>query len=139
MEGATEHGYDLYLISRKLIEFKQSRSTFVPLLNELSPKQRLEINPQTAKARGISDGGEVEVESYNAVSGETRSIRVKAYYSECIRPDTVCMPHHYGLWTHPRSKGIGPTPNALFFTGEGYVDCVSADQTYHVKVKARGV
>ena len=126
--------YDLTLISYKMIEFKQSRSTFIPLLNELAPDQGLEINPRTARQRGIEDGDEVVVESQNALTGETRTVTTKARYTEGIRPDTVGMAHHYGMWTHPRTKGQGPTPNALFFTGGGYVTN-TADQTYHVKVR----
>jgi anaerobic selenocysteine-containing dehydrogenase len=126
--------YDLYLISYKLIEFKQSRSSFIPLLAEQMREQRLEINPATAQAKGIRDGEEVWVESHNAVTGETRRVRVKVAYREGIRPDTVGMPHHYGLWTHPWAKGQGPTPNVLFFTGEGYV-ANTADQSFHVKVR----
>lgn len=126
--------YDLYLISYKMIEFKQSRSTFIPLLAELAPQQRLDINPKTAKARGIKHGDEVWVESHNAVTGETRKVQVQVHYTEAIRPDTVGMPHHYGMWTHPWSKGRGPTANALYFTGEGYV-AESADQSFLVKVR----
>jgi len=126
--------YDLYLISYKLIEFKQSRATSNPLLVEQQPEQRLEIHPATAAARGIQDGDEVWVESHHALTGETRRVRVKASYRESIRPDTVGMPHHYGLWTHPWAKGRGPTPNALFFTGEGYV-ANTADQSFLVKVR----
>jgi len=126
--------YDLYLISYKMIEFKQSRSTFIPLLAELAPRQRLDINPKTARSRGIKDGDEVWVQSHNAVTGETRRVRVQVHYTEAIRPDTVGMPHHYGGWTHPRSKGQGPTSNALYFTGEGYV-ANTADQSFHVKVR----
>jgi hypothetical protein len=45
------------------------------------------------------------------------------------------MPHHYGEHTnHPSLKDQGPTPNSLFFTGEGYV-AQTADQTYLVKVQ----
>ncbi len=126
--------YDLYLISYKLIEFKQSRATSNPLLVEQQPEQRLEIHPATAAARGIQDGDEVWVESHHALTGETRRVRVKASYRESIRPDTVGMPHHYGLWTHPWAQGRGPTPNALFFTGEGYV-ANTADQSFLVKVR----
>ncbi|MFQ5946171.1 MAG: molybdopterin dinucleotide binding domain-containing protein, partial [Anaerolineae bacterium] len=126
--------YDLTLISYHLIEFKQTRSSFIPLLAELAPEQRLEINPKAAKARGIKDGEMVWVESHNAVTGETRKLKVRARLSEGIRPDTVGMPHHYGLWTHPWVKGHGPTPNAIFFTGEGYV-ANSADQSFQVKVR----
>lgn len=126
--------YDLYLISYKLIEFKQSRASFIPLLAELAPEQRLAINPRTARERGIDDEDEVWVESHNAVTGETRRVKVKARYTETIRPDTVGMPHHYGLWTHPWSKGQGPSPNEILYTGEGYV-ANTADQSFHVKVR----
>jgi anaerobic selenocysteine-containing dehydrogenase len=126
--------YDLYLISYKMIEFKQSRSSFIPLLAELAPRQRLDINPRTARERGIADGDEVWVESHHALTGETRRVKVRAHYTEAIRPDTVGLPHHYGMWTHPWAKGQGPTANALFFTGEGYV-ANTADQSFHVKVR----
>jgi anaerobic selenocysteine-containing dehydrogenase len=126
--------YDLYLISYKKIEFKQSRATMIPLLNELEPEQRLLMNPLTAKAKGIADGDEVWVESHNAVTNETRKLKVKVQYTEGIRPDTVAMSHHYGFWAHPWAKGGGPTPNSIFFTGEGYVTN-TADQSFHVKVR----
>jgi anaerobic selenocysteine-containing dehydrogenase len=125
--------YDLYLISYKLIEFKQSRASFVPLLAELAPEQHLAINPRTAKERGIGDEDEVWVESHNAVTGETRRLKVKTRYTETIRPDTVGMPHHYGLWAHPWAKGQGSSPNEIFYTGEGYV-ANTTDQSFHVKV-----
>jgi anaerobic selenocysteine-containing dehydrogenase len=133
MDGSPAQ-YDLYLISHKKIEFKQSRSTFIPLLAELAPEQALEINPKTARTRGINDGDEVWVESQNALSGETRKIKAKARYIEGIRPDTVSMAHHYGLWVHPWTKDQGPTPNYLLFTGEGYVTN-TADQSFQVKVR----
>ncbi|MEE9568630.1 MAG: molybdopterin dinucleotide binding domain-containing protein, partial [Candidatus Binatia bacterium] len=133
MEGSPSK-YDLTLISYHLIEFKQSRSSFIPLLAELAPEQRLDINPKAAKAKGIKEGDVVWVESHNAVTGETRKVKTRARLIEGIRPDTVGMPHHYGMWTHPWAKGQGPTPNALFFTGEGYV-ANSADQSYQVKVR----
>lgn len=126
--------YDLHLISYKLIEHKQSRTGFIPLLAEIAPRQRLDINPATARARGIADGQAVWVESHNAVTGEVRRVRTVAAYTEGIRPDTVGMPHHFGLWTHPHAQGRGPSPNELYFTGEGYMTN-TADQSYHVKVR----
>jgi len=126
--------YDLYLISYKKIEFKQSRATMIPLLDELEPEQLLLMNPSAARARGIADGEIVTVESHNAVTNEIRRVRVKVQYKEGIRPDTVAMSHHYGFWVHPWAKGRGPTPNAIFFTGEGYVTN-TADQSFHVKVR----
>jgi anaerobic selenocysteine-containing dehydrogenase len=126
--------YDLTLISYKKIEFKQSRTTSNVLLNELGPEQRVIMNVKTAEARGIKDDDWVEVESHNAVTGETRMVRAKAKLLEGIRPDTVSMSHHYGFWVHPWAKDKGPTPNSLFFTGEGYT-VNTADQTYQVRVK----
>jgi anaerobic selenocysteine-containing dehydrogenase len=134
MDGSPSE-YDLYLISYKLIEFKQGRTSQIPLLAELAPRQWLEINPRTAKTRGIKDGDEVWVESHNALTRETRRVRVTARYRESIRPDVVGMPHHYGeVARHPWTRGQGPTPNALFFTGEGYV-ANTQDQAFHVKVR----
>ena len=139
MEGSPDE-YDLYLTSRKLIEFKQARSTFIPLLNELMPEQFLEINSETASERGIEDGDLVVVESHHAITGETRQVKTKARVISSIRPDTVCMPHHYGMWTHPTTGGSegnedkGPSANQLFFSGPGYVSN-TADQSFQVKVK----
>jgi anaerobic selenocysteine-containing dehydrogenase len=133
MEGSPKE-YDLYLISGKKIEFKQSRTTFIPLLNELEPEQRLKINPRTAREKGIKDGDEVWVESHNALTGETRRIRTKAQYIESLRPDTVDLSHHYGFWVRSTAKDRGPTPNSIFFSGEGYVSN-TADQSFQVKVR----
>lgn len=126
--------YDLIMISGKKIEFKQSRSTFIPILNELEPEQRLKINPKTAKAKGINDGDLVWVESHNAVTGETRKLQVKAQYLESLRPDVADLSHHYGFTVHKVAKNSGPTANTLFFSGEGYVSN-TADQSFQVKVR----
>ena len=126
--------YDLYLTSHKMIEYKQSRSTFIPILNELAPQQHLEINPVTAKALGIDDGDDINVESHNAISGETRTEKTKARYLATIRPDTVAMPHHYGFFANKINKDNGPSANTLFYSGEGYVS-TDASQAFHVKVK----
>ena len=127
--------YDLTLTSYKKIEFKQSRASQVALLAELAPEQRVAINPATARAKGIRDGDMVLVESHNAVTGQTRQVKAKAALTEAIRPDVVGMPHHYGeVARHPLTRGQGPTPNTLFFTGEGYVTN-TADNTFHVRVR----
>jgi len=127
--------YDLTLISYKKIEFKQGRGSQFPLLAELAPQQRMAINPAAARARGLKNGDEVWVESHNAVTGETRRIQTKVECTEAIRPDTVGLPHHYGeVARSPSTKGQGPTPNTLFFTGEGYVQC-TADNSFHVRVR----
>jgi len=134
MDGSPP-AYDLYLVSYKLIEFKQSRASQIPLLAELAPRQWVEIHPATARARGIADGDEVWVESHHALTGETRRVKAVARYRQGIRPDVVGMPHHFGeVARHPWAAGQGPTPNVLFFTGEGYVSNTQ-DQAFHVKVR----
>jgi anaerobic selenocysteine-containing dehydrogenase len=126
--------YDMTLFSYKKIEFKQSRTTMNPLMTEIEPEQSLEMNPLDAARKGISDGDEVIVEAHNAVTGETRSVRIKAKLLESIMPGTAALSHHYGFWVHPVAKERGPTPNTIFFSGEGYVTN-TADQAFHVRVK----
>ena len=133
MEGSPDE-YDLYLISHKKVEYKQSRTTFNALLNELEPEQRVEMNAGAARARGIADDDWVWIESHNAITGEKKRIKTKLKVMEGIRPDTVTMSHHYGFWVHPWAKEKGPTPNVLFPVGEGYITN-TADQSYHVRVK----
>jgi anaerobic selenocysteine-containing dehydrogenase len=134
LEGSPPE-YDLYLISYKLIEHKQSRSGQLPLLSELARRAWLEINPATARAKGIRDGDEVWVESHNARTGETRRVRAVARTREGIRPDTVALPHHFGeAARHPWAADNGAAGAELYFTGEGYV-VNTADQSFHVKVR----
>jgi anaerobic selenocysteine-containing dehydrogenase len=126
--------YEFTLISYKLVEQKQSRTSMIPLLTELSGHQRLEMNPASAARLGLSEGDRVTVESHHALTGETRSLVTVLRLTEGIRPDVVGMPHHFGGWTHPVSKDAGPTPNTLYFTDEGYFG-QTADASFHVKVR----
>ncbi|GIU92756.1 MAG: molybdopterin oxidoreductase molybdopterin-binding subunit [Acidimicrobiia bacterium] len=126
--------YEFTLITYKLVEHKQSRTTTVPLLAELSGPQRLEMNATVGRAKGFEDGDEVVVESHNALTGETRRLKTRIRLIEGIRPDVVGMPHHFGMWSHPSSQGLGPTPNEIFYTGEGYMGA-TADASFHVRVR----
>ena len=126
--------YDLYLISHKLVEHKQGRTSFVPLLKELTGGQQLDMNTKTAEARGLQDKDWVWVESQNSVTGDTRKVKTQVHLTETLRPDTVSMRHGFGLWTHPEAQDQGPSPNTLFFTGPGYV-ANTADQSFQVKVR----
>ncbi len=133
MEGSPPE-YEFTLISYKLVEHKQSRTSMVPLLTELSGKQRVEMNPQAARRLGLKEGDPVIVESHNAVTGETRRLETVLKLTEGIRPDVVGMPHHFGMWTHPVNRDAGPSPNQLYFTEEGYFG-QTADASFHVRVK----
>lgn len=127
-------GYNFYLISIKKIEGKQSRTAFIPVLSEIIGEQKVIINEDTARSMGIQNDDWVYVESHNALTGETRRIKVKVETSRTIRPDTVAMFHHFGMWADPRSREKGPTPNELYFGQEGYIQCTQ-DASFHVKVK----
>lgn len=131
---ASPGDYEFYLISYHQIEHKQARTSFIPLLAELAPGARLDIHPEPARRLGLGDGDTVTVESHNAVTGETRSLQTTVALCEAIRPDTVAMPHHFGMWTHPQNKGQGASANEIYFTGKGYT-ANTADQSFHVKVK----
>jgi anaerobic selenocysteine-containing dehydrogenase len=126
--------HPLCLLSHKQIEFKQSRASFVPYLAEIAPSQGLLMNPQTAGDLGIADGDEIFVESHNAMTDETRQVRTRAVLHASIRPDTVSMSHHYGLNVTPTNQGQGPSPNELYFSGEGYIQCTQ-DASFHVMVR----
>ena len=133
MEGSPEE-YEFYLLSYHQIEHKQSRTSFIPMLAELAPSAPLDMNPMSARRLGLEEGDSVIVESQNAVTGETRKLTTKLTLLDSIRPDTVAMPHHFGMWTHPQNKNQGPSANEIYFTGEGYLSN-TADQSFHVKVK----
>ncbi len=133
MEGSPPE-YEFTLISYKLVEHKQSRTSMVPLLTELSGHQRLEMNPASARRLGLGEGDTVTVESHHALTGETRQLETVLRLTEGMRPDVVGMPHHFGMWTHPVSKELGPSPNQVFFTDEGYFG-QTADASFHVKVR----
>ena len=126
--------HNLYLISYHQIEHKQTRTSFVPMLAELSPGSRLDMNPETAARIDVVEGDAVTVESHNAITGETRSLVTKVAMCDGIRPDTVGMPHHFGMWTNKQNQGQGASANEIMFTGEGYMTN-TADQSFHVRVK----
>ncbi len=133
MEGSPEE-YDLNLVAYRKVQYIDSRATQLVHMNELEPENRLVMNAEEARHRGIEEEDPVWVESHNAVTGDTRRVRAKARLVEGIRPDTVAMSYHYGGWVHPWVRDGGPTVNALFYSGTGYVTG-TADQSHHVKVK----
>lgn len=128
--------YDLTLISYKQIEHKQSRTGYNVLLNSLAPDSPLLIHPQTAQERGIRDGDDVWVESHNALTGETRTVRAKAKVILGIMPGMVAIAHHHGNFSHPvaRQRDRGVAANRLFPSGEGYID-LTGNQAFQVKVR----
>jgi anaerobic selenocysteine-containing dehydrogenase len=126
--------YDLYLISYKKVEHKQSRTAFNAILNELEPENTMVMNTVKATERGIQDGDVVKIGSYNAYTGQTYEVQCKASLTHGIRPDTVAISAHHGHWKHPVAKNKGVNANRLFPTGEGYID-MTGNQSFNAKVR----
>jgi anaerobic selenocysteine-containing dehydrogenase len=126
--------YDLNLITYKKVEHKQSRTAFNALLNELEPENHLQMNAQTARAKDISDGDTVWVESHNGRTNDTYKVQAKVDVIQGIRPDTVALSAHYGHWKHPVARHKGVSSNRLYPTGEGYID-MTGNQSFNVMVK----
>jgi thiosulfate reductase/polysulfide reductase chain A len=110
---------ELHLITPKLALHAEGRSANIPqVIGMIQPAVGgrntvyLEINPATAKAKGIADGDRVRLK--NALG----SIEAVAKLSEATRPDCVRLPMENGHWAWGRwAKGRGPghsgeiTPN----------------------------
>ena len=83
--------YEFTLISYKLVEHKQARTSMIPLLTELSGTQRLEMNPSAAERLGLHEGDTVTIESHNARTGETRRLTTVLCLTEGSDPTrSVC-------------------------------------------------
>ncbi|MBN1566571.1 MAG: molybdopterin-dependent oxidoreductase [Acidobacteria bacterium] len=74
----------------------------VPYLREILPYPTLQIHPDTAGARGISDGDWVNVESPHG------RMKIKAQVNPGIRPDTVMALH--GWWQECEELGLPGFP-----------------------------
>ena len=128
--------YDLTLISYHKILHKQSRTAHNVILNQMDPESFVEMNPDTARAKGLREGDAVWVESHNALTGETRRVKGRVKIVQGLMPGVVAIAHHHGNWAHPisRERDRGISPNVLLPSGPGYVT-LSGDQAFQVKVK----
>ncbi len=88
--------FPLIMTSGRLVEYEgggeETRSN--PWLAELQQEMFVEINPATAAARGIRNGGRVWVTSPTGAR-----LNVQALVTERVAPDTVFLPFHFsGRW-----------------------------------------
>jgi thiosulfate reductase / polysulfide reductase chain A len=103
-------GGDLYLVSPKVALHAEGRGGNLPIaIAQLQPVMGgrktvyLEINPVTARDRGISDGDRVRIRS------DVGTIEAYCRYFEGVRPDTLVLPMEHGHWAHGRwAKDRGP-------------------------------
>lgn len=127
---------NLTLISYHKILHKQSRTAHNVILNQMDPESFVEMNPDTARAKGLREGDEVWVESHNALTGETRRVKGRVKIVRGLMPGVVAIAHHHGNWAHPiaKERDRGVSPNVLFPSGPGYVT-LTGDQSFHVRIK----
>ncbi len=103
-------GGDLYMVTPKVAMHAEGRGANLPIaIANLQPvlggrnTVYIEVNPATAKARGIGNGDKVRLTS--AVG----SIEGYCQYFEGCRPDTVVFPMEHGHWAMGRwAKGRLP-------------------------------
>lgn len=107
-------GFDLHLVSPKMITHAEGRGANQPWLQEsfaVHVKEGwdnpMEINPKTAAARGIRDGDMVWVES------PVGKLKVRAKVHPGCPPDVVVIPYErghkaYGRWATAPNTGVHP-------------------------------
>ncbi|MCX7250777.1 MAG: formate dehydrogenase subunit alpha [Burkholderiales bacterium] len=96
VEEKLHEKFPLIMTSGRLVEYEgggeETRSN--PWLAELQQEMFVEINPATAAARGIRNGGRVWVTSPTGAR-----LNVQAQVTERVAPDTVFLPFHFsGRW-----------------------------------------
>jgi anaerobic selenocysteine-containing dehydrogenase len=96
-------GGDLYMVTPKVAMHAEGRGANLPVaIANLQPvlggrkTAYIEINPQTARARGIADGAKVRL------SSDLGSIEGYCKYYEGCRPDTIVFPMEHGHWAMGR-------------------------------------
>ena len=104
-------GGDLHFISPKVVLQAEGRAGNLPHAIAIAQPvvggktmAYLEIHPEAARKRGISDGDRVRIKS------EVGSIEAIARYFHGVRPDVVVLPNTGGHWAHGRwAKNRLPT------------------------------
>ena len=94
----------LFLVNYKLAFQTSTTTQYNPWLAELSERHRLALyvtlNRQTAGARGIADGDEIELVGTNGYTA-----RGAARVSECVHPDVAAVASCFGHWSHDQPSG----------------------------------
>ncbi len=78
------------LVTGRFAWFTHSANQNNRWLNALLPENTVWINPELAKRKGIKDG------DYVNVSSSAGRVKIKAYVTPRIRPDTVYITHGFG-------------------------------------------
>ncbi|MEX2374641.1 MAG: molybdopterin dinucleotide binding domain-containing protein, partial [Dehalococcoidia bacterium] len=106
-------GGDLHLVTPKVALHAEGRGHNIPMvIAHLQPtvggrgQAFCEINPRTARERGIKDGERIRITS------DVGTTEAAARYYEGVRPDTIVLPMEYGHWAAGRWSMRVPTEHA---------------------------
>jgi molybdopterin-containing oxidoreductase family molybdopterin binding subunit len=108
-----------------------NENPWVDELCEQTNAYRILINASVAKAKGISNGDSVWLES------PVQKVRATAKVTECIHPQAVGVGGHFGHWAPgmPVSRGKGVNFNGLCPTDIEHIDLISSALDHCVEVK----
>lgn len=96
----TEGQYDLYMVIDHPVPHIHSTTQSMDFNSELYGEAVLWINPQAAASKGIATGDWVRVEAKPTASkGSGRTVVLRAFVTDRIKPDVVCFPHGWGHWS----------------------------------------
>jgi len=126
--------FDLIAIHFKFPYVYGSFGNENPWVNEICEQTNaysILINATVAKAKGISNGDSVWLES------PVRKVRATAKLSECVHPDAVGVGGHFGHWAPgmPVARGKGVSLNALLPSDLDHIDMISTALDHCVQVK----
>jgi tetrathionate reductase subunit A len=155
-------GYDLNLITNRVILHTKSRTITNYWLTSILPENLIYMHPKDAKARNLNDGNRVRISSATNPRGEWdlkngRRIPIvgKIKLTEGIRPGVITFAVGYGHWASGASdvvidgrvvrgdprRGTGVHANAVFRTDPQLANICLTDQVgasavfYDTKVK----
>jgi anaerobic selenocysteine-containing dehydrogenase len=127
--------YDLIAVHYKLPYVYGSFGNDNPWINEICERSsnayNVLVNEDVAKAKGISDGEEVWLES------PATKVRVKVKLTQCIHPQVVGVAGHFGHWSPgmPIARGKGINFNSLLPTDLEHIDKISTALDHCVEVR----
>jgi len=132
---AVKHdGFDLIAVHFKFPYVYGSYGNDNPWIDEICQNTgayNVLVHTDVAKARGISDGDDVWLESPVA------KVRAKAKLTQCIHPEVIGVGGHFGHWAPgmPIAQGKGVNFNALLPTEMERIDKISTALDHCVEVR----
>jgi len=123
-ESPTQEPGKQRLVTGRYAWFTHSANQNNRWLNALHPENDVWINPDVAREKGIKDG------DYVIVRSRVGEVRIKAFVTPRIRPDTVFISHGFGTNSAGQTTlyGKGGADQVLM---ESHADTITNNQALH--------